>query len=138
MVMKRKIIIISAAVLVLFFAFLLVVRIQIRKSVIEHISEAVEFYEGTAEDALIAMLQDENAPMTKKTHTAVWTLGQIKSEKALPILKAMYKDDPKGETCYGKHDSLICQYEIYKAINAIEKIQLFKFPGLKNASLSQD
>jgi len=97
----------------------------------EHIDIATEMYEGGAEEALIAMLLDDKTSFEKKTHTAIWTLGQLKSEKALHILKDMYKDDPKGETCYGRHDSKVCQYEVYKSINAIEKFQLFKFPGLK-------
>ncbi len=35
---------------------------------------------------------------------------------------------------HGHHDSMLCQYDIHKAINAIEKFQLFKFPGLKSTS----
>ena len=68
-------------------------------------------YTGTAEDALIAFLQDENKSAYEKTHKATWTLGQIRSQKALPILKELYQNDPKGETCYGKHDNMPCQYE---------------------------
>lgn len=131
--MKRIIVIIGIIGTVLLLAFLIVVRSMMRQSVIENIITATELYQGTPEDALISMLLDENVPMEERTHTAVWTLGQLKSEKALPILKDLYKDDPKGETCYGLHDSILCQYEIHKAIEAIEKRQLFKFPGLKNS-----
>jgi len=38
----------------------------------------------------------------------------------LPLLKDHYKNDPKGKTYYGKHDEMLCQYEIHKAIVAIE------------------
>jgi hypothetical protein len=69
--------------------------------------------------------------MYDRIHIATWTLGQIKSEKALPTLKELYRDDPIGETCYGHHDTMLCQYEIYKAIQAIEHRQVFKYPGLK-------
>lgn len=132
--MKRLIKIIGIIGFVLLLAFLIIVRSMMRQSVMEHITTATEVYQGTPEDALISMLLDENAPMVEKTHTALWTLGQLNSEKALPLLKELYKDDPKGKTCYGHHESMLCQYEIHKAINTIEGFQLFKFPGLKNTS----
>ena len=135
--MKRILIIIGTVGIVLLLAFLLIIRSIMRQSVIKNIIIATEMYQGTPEEALISMLIDENAPMQERTHTAVWTLGQLKSEIALPILKDLYKEDPKGETCYGNHDSMLCQYEIYKAIGAIEKFQLFKFPNLKKVSLER-
>ncbi len=92
--MKRIIVIIGIVGFVLLLAFLIVVRSMMRQSVVEHIAMATEMYSGTPEEALISMLLDENAAMEKKTHTAVWTLGQLKSNKALPILKELYLDDP--------------------------------------------
>lgn len=78
-------------------------------------------YPGTSEEVLIAFLKDEkNSPMDR-SHIAVWTLGQIKSEKALPVLKEYYRNDPKGNTCFDRHTSLLCQYEIHKAIDKIEE-----------------
>jgi hypothetical protein len=100
------------------------------QSVKSNIELAKAQYPGIAEDALIAFLTDTNQTVNNRTHIAIWTLGQIRSEKALPLLKALYKDDPKGETCFGRHDSLLCQYEIYKAIQAIEKRGLFSFAKL--------
>ncbi|HBE39710.1 MAG TPA: hypothetical protein DDW27_00605 [Bacteroidales bacterium] len=75
---------------------------------------------GKAEDTLIAYLSDTTNSPEDRSHIAIWTLGQIHSEKALPVLKKFYKNDPKGKTCYGRHNSVLCQYEIYKAINAAE------------------
>lgn len=105
-------------------------RFWIGTSVEDHIAIAKALFPGTSEDALIEMLQDESVSINDKTHVAIWTLGQIQSEKALPILKELYNDDPEGETCYGKHDKFICQYEIYKAIEAIEGKMLFSFAYL--------
>jgi hypothetical protein len=65
-----------------------------------------------------------------KTHIAIWTLGQLRSEKALPVLRNLYKDDPEGNSCYGRHDSVICQYELYKAIRSIEGNTLISFAHL--------
>lgn len=110
---------------------LLAINIWIGHSVKDNIKIAQEQYQENAEDALIAFLLDEQKPMKDRTHQAIWTLGQIRSEKALPILNNLYQDDPKGETCYGKHDSLLCQYEIHKAIVAIEKNWWFSHARLK-------
>ena len=77
-----------------------------------------EKYPGKAEDALIAYLLDTTNSPRDRSHIAIWTLGQIHSEKATPILNGFYKNDPKGKTCKGRHDSVLCQYEIYKALNA--------------------
>ncbi len=96
-------------------------------SVKSNIQLAQEKYGGTAEEALIAFLQDENNSATDRSHIAVWTLAQIESDKALPVLYRYYKNDPQGNTCYGKHHTELCQYEISKAINAIEKKSMFSY-----------
>jgi hypothetical protein len=46
--------------------------------------------------AAAAYLLDEHNTMENRTHLAIWTLGQIRSEKALPVLKNLYRDDPDG------------------------------------------
>lgn len=92
----------------------------IEESVVNNISIAQEMYQGNAEDALIAFLQDSSNSCNDRSHIAIWTLGQIKSGKALPIIKALYLDDPSGVTCNGRHDSVICQRVLHNAIVAIE------------------
>lgn len=79
-----------------------------------------EKYGGKAEDALITYLLDESNSPRDRTHIAINTLGQIKSGKAIPILKQLYKNDPEGKTCKGRHNEVLCQYEIYKALHAAE------------------
>lgn len=128
--MKRMFIIIGIILLVLILMGISSLYFWMESSVKENIEIAKQHYTGTAEGALIAFLLDEKAESNEKTHIAIWTLGQIKSEKALPVLKALYKDDPEGETCFGKHDSVICQYEIYKAIEVIEGKMLFSHAHL--------
>lgn len=86
----------------------------------QNIRIAKEKYGGNAEDALIAYLLDETNSPIDRTHKAINTLGQIKSEKAIPILKQLYKNDPEGKTCKGRHNEVLCQYEIYKALHAAE------------------
>ena len=116
--MKRILIILGAGIVIAFICFVLVVNLWIGYTVKENIEIAKNKYPGTAEDALIAYLLDATNSPRDRTHIAIWTLGQIQSEKAIPVLNELYKNDPDGKTCSGKHDSVLCQYEIYKALNA--------------------
>ena len=116
--MKRILIILGAGIVIAFICFVLVVNLWIGNTVKENIEFAKNKYPGTAEDALIAYLLDATNSPRDRTHIAIWTLGQIQSEKAIPVLNELYKNDPDGKTCSGKHDSVVCQYEIYKALNA--------------------
>jgi hypothetical protein len=129
--MKRALIITAPSVVVLFIMALSVIHIWIGQSVREHIHSAQARYPGDAEEALMALLLDERNSYHDRTHVAIWTLGQIRSEKALPVLKKLYRDDPKGESCFGHHDSMLCQYEIHKAIRAIEHRKPFTHQRLK-------
>jgi hypothetical protein len=95
-------------------------RIWIGNDIKENISIARKTYPGKAEDALIAYLADTTISPQDRTQVAIWTLGQIRSEKALPVLNSLYKNDPMGTTCKGRHNAVLCQYEIHKAIVSIE------------------
>ncbi|HET6556193.1 MAG TPA: HEAT repeat domain-containing protein [Prolixibacteraceae bacterium] len=116
--MKRTFIIIGS---VLLFLFILVgpgVYVWGDFAIRKNINMAKSQYPGKAEDALIAYLLDSTNSPHDRSHRAINTLGQIESQKARPVLLKLYKNDPEGKTCYGKHDDVLCQYEIYKALNA--------------------
>lgn len=83
--MKRKLMIAGLVIICILAGGLLVLQIGIDFSVKQNIRLAQQKYPGTAEDALISYMMDENI-------------------------------SPEGKTCYGRHDSLLCQYEIHKAI----------------------
>jgi hypothetical protein len=117
-VMKRQFIIAGIVLTGFALTALLGIYIWIDISVQNKITTAKERYGGKAEDALISFLQDESNSCYDRSHVAIWTLGQIHSQKAIPLLEQLYTDDPRGETCKGKHDSLLCQYEIHKALQA--------------------
>jgi hypothetical protein len=117
---KKILIISAAAILVVISGAGVFFYISSGKSVQKNIGIAQAKYPGTAEDALIAFLLDTNNSMQERSHLAIWSLGQIKSEKAIPVLKNFYKNDPEGKTCKGRHNEVLCQYEIYKALNAAE------------------
>ena len=117
---SKTLIIVSASVLALFAVSATAINTWIRSDVKKNINIAQQMYPGTAEEAVISFLLDEKNSFHDRTHIAVWTLGMLKSEKALPILRSYYKNDPKGLTCHEKHDQMICQYGLLKAIVQIE------------------
>ena len=118
--MKRILFIVGMSLAAMFLLLFLGLRIWCVHGIKENIRIAKAQYGGIAEDALLAYLSDTNHSAKDRTDVAIWTLGQIRSEKALPVLKILYKDDPGGETCKYSHDTELCQYEINKAIVSIE------------------
>jgi hypothetical protein len=118
--MKRILFFTGITLIIIILAFFLVGRILCGHGVRERISIAKQQYSGKAEDALIAYLLDTTHSPHSRTDVAIWTLGQIRSKKALPILYELYINDPEGKTCKGRDDSVLCQYEIHKAIVSIE------------------
>ena len=116
--MKKVLPVFGASLIILFICAVAGVWIWIDKDVKKNIGIAKEKYHGTAEDVLIAYLLDTGNSPHDRSNIAVWTLGQINSKKAIPVLTELYKDDPEGKTCYGQHDTVLCQYELYKALKA--------------------
>ncbi|MFZ5431623.1 MAG: HEAT repeat domain-containing protein [Bacteroidota bacterium] len=110
--------IVSGIIIMLMLAGIGALYFLIDLDVKRNIRTAQDKYPGKAEDALIAYLLDTANTPYDRTHIGVWTLGQIKSEKAAPVLEQLYKNDPEGTTFKGKHDSVLCQYELYKALHA--------------------
>lgn len=118
--MKRILIIIGSVLLFLVILAGPGMYLWIDMGVKKNIDIVKKQYPGKAEDALIAYLLDSTKSAHDRSHLAVWTLGQIHSQKARPVLMKLYKNDPKGLTCKGRHHSVLCQYEIYKALHATE------------------
>jgi hypothetical protein len=118
--MKRILIIIGVSLMSLFICSIFALYIWTGHEVKENINIAKKQHPGIAEDALIAYLLDTNNSTQNRSNIAIWTLGQIESKKALPILRALYKNDPEGKTCFGKHKSVLCQKNLRTAIRACE------------------
>jgi hypothetical protein len=116
--MKRIVIILISSLLGLLILGYIAIYILIDIDVKKNIKTAKARYSGNAEDALISYLLDTTNTTQNRTRIAIYSLGQIQSKKAMPILENLYKSDPEGKTCYRKHDSVLCQYEIHKALNA--------------------
>ena len=128
---KEQISVTIGITLTVIFCFIIFMMpfFRIGPDIKEHISIAQQRYptEATAEDALIAYLADTTNSPRDRGDIAIWTLGQIHSKKALSILKGIYKNDPKGKTCHGKHDSVLCQKGIHTAIETIENYYYTEF-----------
>lgn len=118
--MKRTLIIIGSLLLFLFILVGPGIYLWGDFAIKKNINIAKSRYPGSAEDALIAYLLDTTNSPHDRSHLAVNTLGQIESQKARPVLLKLYQNDPEGKTCRGKHNSVLCQYEIYKALHAKE------------------
>jgi hypothetical protein len=114
---KRILIFTGISIMGVLICSFFAVYIWIDHDVKKNIAVAKQKYSGTAENALLAYLSDTSNSPENRSQIAIWTLGQIGSENALPVL---YKNDPEGKTCSGRHNSILCQYEIYKAIHAEE------------------
>ena len=82
---------------------------SIRSSVKEISAEATQQYPGDRIEALMAYVDSENKSLRQRNR-AVWALGQIGDERALPTLEKSYT----GQPC--DHDSRLCQGELQKAI----------------------
>lgn len=119
--LKRLLIILVGSIIIIFTVVAVGGYLWIDHSVKENIRIAKQKYPGgKAEDALLDYLADTTNSPQDRSQIAIWTLGQIRSEKAVPILRNLYKNDPEGKTCKGRHGVVLCQYEIYKALHANE------------------
>ncbi len=118
--MKRILLITGISLTVLIAGFFIAGRIMCTYGIKKRICIAKEQYSGIAEDALLSYLADTSHSPKERSDVAIWTLGQIRSKKALPVLYDLYKNDPEGKTCFGRHKLVLCQYEIHKAIISIE------------------
>jgi hypothetical protein len=95
-------------VLVLAGAFA-VVTVVIRSGVRDVSEAAVAEYGGDRVDALMALADSTDHSMRERNR-AVWALGQIGDQRALPVLERHFT----GQPC--DHERFLCQYELKKAI----------------------
>ena len=75
--------------------------------------EASIVFKKDKAESLLEIIESENFALKDK-NKAIWALGILKDERALPRLEALYT----GEVC--NHEKELCQYEIKKAILKIK------------------
>jgi hypothetical protein len=101
--------IIAGLILIAFVA----ISLQIGWSVNRNSKKAMAQFVGDRVEALIAQVDCETCNLDNRNH-AVWALGQLRDERALPVLYKHYT----GKPC--NHMRQICQYELSKAIKWTE------------------
>ena len=110
----KRVIIYGLLVVVSIFTFMFIVTCNlIGFDVSQRCQIAQDRYEGDCVEALISYLDDENNSYQSR-NSAIWALGQLGDERALPALKNLFTGDiPEKEPLNRK----ISQYELKKAIN---------------------
>jgi len=71
---------------------------------------ATQVFPGDEVEALMALAESEHRPLADRNR-AVWALGQLGDERALPMLKRF----DTGRAC--DHSRLLCQKELRKAMD---------------------
>lgn len=124
--MKRTyflLILISSIVLVGLTGSYFGLRIWIKSDFDKICNEAMEQYASdNKSEALILVLKSESQNLNAKNH-AIWALGHLKDNKALPVLKELQT----GTEC--DHGKFVCQRELNRTIGYLEgtRINIMRF-----------
>jgi len=112
---KEKLFYFIAIGISIFFLFFFITTVWIGYETNNLCQNAKWQHGGDCMEALITQLEDEHQGFRDRNH-AVWALGQMGDERALPILKKYYTGKiPRREPL----DEMISQYELKKAINLV-------------------
>jgi hypothetical protein len=76
-------------------------------------ADAVSRFEGDRVHALISLVECDTCSLSARNR-AVWALGRLQADAALPSLLARFD----GQKC--DHATRLCQHELQKAIHMIE------------------
>lgn len=110
----RKILITGSLVVTICLALLFAgIKIWINYDANSFANDAVAVFQKDKIESLVALIDSDNYSLKEK-NKAVWAFGILKDERALTKLESLYT----GEDC--NHETLICQYEVKKAIAKIE------------------
>lgn len=106
--------IVACAIVAILFA---VTMYQIFSSVRGLCMAATAGHAGDSVEALIALVESDSASFREKNQ-AIWALGQIGDDRALPLLKRLDTDEVQSKPYNA--DAYIVQYSVEKAIHHIE------------------
>jgi len=95
---------------------------QLQIPVKERCSDAQEEFSGDCVETLVGVIQSDHHSYLEKNR-AIWALGQLADERALPALRGLQSGVPCQRPC--RREFHLCQYEIEKAIKWCEKGTLF-------------
>ena len=95
---------------------------QLRAPVTERCAKAQLEFGGDCVEALAELAGSKNHSYIERNQ-AVWALGQLADERALPALLSLQSDVPCERPC--RRDKHLCQYEVEKAIKWCRQGTLF-------------
>ena len=101
----------------IFLFFFFITASWIGFGVKENCQAAVNNYGGECVDALMHLIEDENADFDDK-NSAVWALGQLGDKKALPFLQKYYNGEVNHQRC--NRGETLCQFELQKAVKLLD------------------
>jgi hypothetical protein len=90
----------------------------------QYVRSAKVAYDGDSVSALIALVEDEHAPFELR-NGAIWALGQIGDQRALPALQALNTSEVQKPPYDSR--SYIVQYSVDKAIKQINGISVTRW-----------
>ena len=109
----QKLLYAAAIGISIFLLFFVVTCTWIGFDVKQQCRNAKSQYGGDCVESLVVLLKDENRGF-KDRNSAIWALGQLGDNRALPVLQSYYTGDiPEREPL----DKTISQYELKKAVN---------------------
>ncbi len=115
--MKKKVVFLSVvsilALILFFYSFF-----RIYQGVKTACLKAQNEYQEDCAGSLIKYAQSGSNTFRAR-NSAIWALGQLADEQALPFLYELDKSLPEQEKC--KHEDYLCKYEVQKAIKWCEK-----------------
>ncbi|MFH1844229.1 MAG: hypothetical protein ABIF77_13570 [bacterium] len=115
---KRRTVIIVVALVIALGASLFVLTLrQIFTGVQDISQQAQEQYGGDRVEALLALTESEQNSYRDRNR-AIWALGQLGDERALPLLRQL--DSDEEQPIPYDRDAYIVQYTVEKAIRHIE------------------
>lgn len=111
--MRRPGLVVVAATVSLGFAGFCVLVTSIAVGVERITESAQQRYHKGRSDGLMALADCSDCPM-KERNRAVWALGRLQEQRAVPLLRAHLT----GRRC--DHERALCQHEIRKSLDLIE------------------
>lgn len=110
---KQRLFFLGAVGISIFLLFFVISCTWIGYDVKRQCQETKREYGGDCVEALIALLNDENKSFRAR-NSAIWALGQLGDNRALPVLQGYYTGNIPAREPF---DKTISQYELKKAIN---------------------
>lgn len=100
--------------LVIFFLFSwLAIKVIIAISTVNTIKDAKSSFCGDSVEALCSMALTDTISLERR-NKAIWALGQLKDQRAIPVLNSLLTD----QKC--DHEKYVCQRKVKKSIKKIE------------------